>query len=126
MGTSLLSFLTQKSDYFSQADASREIFHRIFEGIEDPRKKVHHILSEFYPKKTVKVASEGIRKYACGVIRFHELGDYADIHRDCVKYEAPNFDVSKLTNQLSTVLYLQQSELGGDLVIHKRIWKKIR
>ena len=65
IGTSLLSFLTQKSDYFSQAEASREIFHRIFEGIEDPRKKIHHILSEFYPQKKVEVAKEGIKKYAC-------------------------------------------------------------
>ncbi len=124
IGVSLLSFLTRKSDYFSQAEEARSIFHSIFEGIEDPRKKIHHLLSEIFPGKTVTVAKEGRRKYACGVIRLHELGDYAQIHRDCVKFEAPNYDVSNLSNQLSTVLYLQQSEKGGDLVIYKKIWNK--
>lgn len=124
IGVSLLSFLTQKSDYFSQADAARKTLRKIFDGIEDPRKKIHRLLSEFYPEKNVAVAYENQKKYACGVIRIHNLGDSANIHRDYVKFEAPNFGVSKLSNQLSSVLYLQQSESGGELIIYKKTWKK--
>ncbi len=124
IGVSLLSFLTQKSDYFSQADAARQALRKIFEDIEDPRKKIHKLLSEIYPEKKVSVAYEKEKKYACGVIRIHDFGDYANIHRDFVKFEAPNFSVSKLSNQLSSVLYLQQSELGGELVIYKKTWNK--
>jgi hypothetical protein len=124
IGVSLLSFLTHKSDYFKQADAVRPILRKIFDGIEDPRKKIHCLLSEFYPNKNVIVATEGDKKYACGVIRFHNLGDFAQIHRDCVQYEAPNFDVAKMSNQLSSVLHIQDSKNGGELVIYKKIWKK--
>lgn len=124
IGISLLSFLTHKSDYFHQAKSSRKTLRKIFEKIEDPRKKIHRLLSEFYPNKNVKVATEGEKKYACGVIRVHELGDHAQVHRDYVRFEAPNFNVSRLYNQLSTVLYLQQTERGGDLVIYKKSWKK--
>ena len=124
IGVSLLSFLTQKSEYFSQADAARNALRKIFDGIEDPRKKIHKLLSEIYPEKNVSVAYEKGKKYACGVIRIHDFGDYANIHRDFVKFEAPNFEVSKLSNQLSSVLYLQQSERGGELVIYKKPWKK--
>ena len=124
IGVSLLSFLTQKSDYFSQADAARKTLRSIFDGIEDPRKKVHKLLSEIFPEKNVSVAYENEKKYACGVIRMHDFGEYANVHRDFVKFEAPNFGVSKLSNQLSSVLYLQQSEKGGELVIYKKTWKK--
>ena len=58
IGVSLLSFLTKKSDYFSQADAARSKLRKIFDGIEDPRKKVHKLLSEIYPEKNVRVAYE--------------------------------------------------------------------
>lgn len=124
IGTSLLSFLTSKSEYFKDADDSREVFRTIFEKIEDPRKKIHKLLSEFYPNKNIQVASEEQKKYACGVIRIHEFDDYAPIHRDCVSFEDPHFQVSKFINQLSTVLYLQQSDKGGDLVIYKKAWQK--
>ncbi|MFB5631664.1 MAG: 2OG-Fe(II) oxygenase [Nitrosopumilaceae archaeon] len=124
IGVSLLSFITSKDDYFFQAAAVRNTLSYVFEGIEDPRKKIHHLFSEIFPNKTVSVATEGEKKYACGIIRFHELGDFAQIHRDCVRFEGPNFYVAELSNQLSTVLYLQQSESGGELLIYRKIWNK--
>ena len=47
----------------------------------------------------------------------NELGDFAPIHRDNASYEAKGFDISKFSIQLSTVLYIQQSQKGGELVL---------
>lgn len=124
IGVSLISYVTKKSEYFANAEAARGKIRNIFEGMEDPRKKIHKFLSEVYPQKSVRIAVENEKKYACGVIRIHDVGDFAQIHRDSVKYEAPNFEVSKISHQLSSVLYLQQSETGGELKIYKKIWKK--
>ena len=124
IGVSLVSFVSRKTEYFLQADTVRKTMREIFLGLEDPRKKIHKILQEFFPEKHVTIAVENGKKYACGVIRIHELGDFAPIHRDSVRFEARSFDVSKFPIQLSTVLYIQQSREGGELVLHKKSWKK--
>jgi hypothetical protein len=124
IGVSLVSFISKKTEYFIQADALRKTVRQVFSGLEDPRKKIHSTLQVFFPEKKVTIAAEDGKKYACGVIRLHELGDFAPIHRDSARYEAKSFDVSKFPIQLSTVLYIQQSQKGGELVLHKKSWKK--
>lgn len=124
IGVSLVSFISRKAEYFVQADALRKMVRQVFSGLEDPRKKIHKTLQVLFPEKQVTVAVENGKKYACGVIRLHELGDFAPIHRDNVSYEARNFDVSKFSIQLSTVLYIQQSQRGGELVLHRKSWSK--
>ncbi len=124
IGVSLVSLISRKAEYFTQADALRKTVRQIFSGLEDPRKKIHKTLEVFFPEKQVTNAVENEKKYACGVIRLHELGDFAPIHRDNASFEAKNFNVSKFPIQLSTVLYIQQSQKGGELVLHKKSWKK--
>ena len=124
IGISLLSYLTKKPEYFSEAEKARNVLRTLFNGMEDPRIKIHNLLSKVFPDSDVSIATEDGKKYACGIIRIHGKGDFAQIHRDCVSYEAPNFGVSKFTDQLSTVLYLQQSEEGGELIIYEKSWKK--
>lgn len=124
IGVSLVSFISRKSEYFIQADALRKTICELFSDLEDPRKKIHNALQVLFPEKQVTIAVENGKKYACGVIRLHELGDFAPIHRDSARFEARSFDVSKFPIQLSTVLYIQQSQKGGELVLHKKSWKK--
>lgn len=124
IGTFLLAYLYKKSDYFSDAKNARQTLRTIFEGIDDPRKKIHSLASVLFPEKEITVATEEGKKYACGIIRIHENGDSAPIHRDNVRFEARNFSVARFPNQLSSVLHLQQPEKGGELVLHKQPWKK--
>jgi hypothetical protein len=124
IGVSLVSFISKKSEYFIQAEKLRKTVRQVFSGLEDPRKKIHNTLEVLFPEKQVTIASENGKKYACGVIRLHQFGDSAPIHRDNVSFEARSFDVSKFPVQLSTVLYIQQSQKGGELVLHKKSWKK--
>lgn len=124
IGVSLVSHINRKVEYFVEADKARKTLREIFFELEDPRKKIHSTLSKFFPDKEISIAVENSKKYACGVIRLHEFGDSAAIHRDNVSYEAKNYDVSKFPIQLSTVLYIQQSENGGELVLYKKSWEK--
>ncbi len=124
IGISLVSHINRKAEYFIQADKVRRTLRELFFGLEDPRKKIHNLLGKFFPNKEIIIAEENGKKYACGVIRIHGLGDSASLHRDNVSYEAKNFDVSKFPIQLSAVLYFQQSEKGGELVLYKKPWEK--
>jgi hypothetical protein len=124
IGVSLVAYANRKTEYFIQANLARKTLRDIFFGIQDPRKKIHNLLGEFFPNKEISIAVEKDKKYACGIIRLHGLGGSASLHRDNVRYEAKKFDVSKLPIQLSTVLYIQQSEKGGELVLYKKPWEK--
>ncbi len=124
IGVSLVSYANRKTEYFIQSKIVRKTLRDIFFDIEDPRKKIHQLLGKFFPNKEISVAAEKGKKYACGIIRLHGLDDSASLHRDNVSYEAKNFNVSKFPIQLSTVLYIQQSEEGGELVLYKKLWEK--
>ncbi|MGY5152530.1 MAG: 2OG-Fe(II) oxygenase [Candidatus Nitrosopumilus sp. bin_6a] len=124
IGVSLVSHITRKKEYFIQANIVRKTLREIFFGAPDPLKKIHNLLRELFPNKEISIAVENGKKYACGVIRLHGLGDSASIHRDNASYEAKNFDISKFSIQLSIVLYIQQSEKGGELVLYKKAWEK--
>ncbi len=124
IGVSLIRYITQKSEYFFQAEKARSILRSIFHELDDPRKKIHRLFSDVCPQKKVTVAKEKDGKYACGVIRIHGNDVVNTLHRDNVKFEAPNFLVSKFTTQLSAVLFLQPPEKGGQLIIYHRSWKK--
>ena len=124
IGVSLVSFISRKTEYFVQANTLRKTIRKVFSGLEDPRKKIHKTLEVLFPEKQITIAIENGKKYACGVIRLHGLGDFAPLHRDNVNFEARDFAVSKFPIQLSTVLYIQQPQKGGELVLHKKSWKK--
>jgi len=124
IGIFLMSYVYSKQDYFKNAKKSEKKIKQLFHDVEDPRIKIQKVISQFFPIKNVTVAREKNNYYSNGIIRIHEKGDCAPLHRDNVSFEAPQFFVSKLTNQLSCVLYLQQSE-GGELIIYKKKWNEI-
>ena len=41
-----------------------------------------------------------------------------------VTYEGKEYEISKIDQQLSCVLHLQESETGGDVIIYKNQWEK--
>ena len=123
IGVSLLEYINKKQNYFEDAEKARGTIRKIFSEIEDPRKKVHKIL-KILSGKNVEIAMENGQKFACGVIRLHKTGEFAQIHRDHVGHEAKNFVVGKVSSQLSSVLHLNPAEKGGELVIYKEKWKK--
>lgn len=124
IGVFLLAYINKKSDYFIDAEKVRPTLRQIFYNLDDPRKKIHRLISNMFPTKIVTAAEEDGKKYSCGIIRLHEKGDRGPLHRDNVSFEARDFYVSSFEHQLSCILYLNQSEKGGELLIYRQSWKK--
>ena len=122
IGVFLLGYLDNKFDYFLNARNSSHLVPNLFKRFEDPKEKIKGIISNFMNTKSIKVAKEDGKEYSCGIIRIHENGDYAPLHRDAAKFEARQFVVSKFHHQLSFVFHIQHSEAGGELVIYKKRW----
>ena len=51
-------------------------------------------------------------------------GKSVPLHKDNIKYEGVEYDVSKINNQFSCILHLQETEKGGNLLIYKKQWEK--
>jgi hypothetical protein len=122
VGIFLLPYVSKKHDYFDDAKDAEESFETLFENVTDPRRRVHELIGRLLPAKKVSVAEDDGRKYSAGIIRVHEAGDSAPLHRDNATFDANGFNVACFQHQLSGVLYIQQSESGGELVIYNRLW----
>ena len=62
--------------------------------------------------------------YASCTIRRHKKGKSIPLHKDNVTYEGIEYNISKINNQLSCILHLQETERGGKLLIYKKKWEK--
>lgn len=124
IGVFLMAYLTRKYDYFTDAKNSEVTFKTMFDKLEDPRKKIQKLISKFFPSRNVSTAHENGNQYSNGIIRIHENGDNAPLHRDNANFEAPEFYVANFGHQLSCILYLQHSESGGELAVYRELWKR--
>ncbi|RDJ31290.1 MAG: 2OG-Fe(II) oxygenase [Crenarchaeota archaeon] len=124
IGVSLVSLRNDKEEYFRRADSIRNLIQSIFEGIEDPRKKIHEEIKKIGKINSIDIAKENDSKYACGIIRTHNNESNSSLHRDNVSFEAPGFDVCSLENQISFVLPFQSSDKGGELQVFHQKWEK--
>ncbi|MFQ5940366.1 MAG: hypothetical protein ACE5KA_01530 [Nitrososphaerales archaeon] len=123
LGIFLMAYVNKKDDYFRDATSVEKSFRMLFENVEDPRKRIHEMITNLMGAHKVSVAEDNGRNYSAGVVRIHETGDFAPLHRDNVMIDACGFSVALLQHQLSLVLYIQQSECGGELVLYDRMWK---
>lgn len=124
IGVSLVQFRNEPAVYFEESTKMRILLRRIFDGLEDPRKKIHLWMSNFANGVKVQIAMEGENRYGCGIIRLHKKGSMFPIHRDNASFETPHFLVGKLKEQISFVLPVQSPEYGGELQIFKQFWEK--
>lgn len=122
VGVFLTAYVNNKDEYFSEAEKTDKRFQILF-GNEDLRNRICEFIGNLMQTKNVKVAQDNGRKYSAGIIRIHETNDYAPIHRDNAMSDAAGFSVANFQYQLSCILYLQQSESGGELVIYNKFWK---
>ncbi|NIM25932.1 MAG: hypothetical protein GTN97_02205 [Nitrosopumilaceae archaeon] len=124
IGPFLMSYATNKMEYFIQAKKTQKKFSKIFSQKENPTKRIFNMLKMVFPESKINLANEYGKKYSPFVIRIHELGKSIPVHKDHVGYEGKEYSISNIDYQLSCVLHLQESEHGGDLVIYNKNWKK--
>lgn len=120
IGESINSYVSNKSEYFTKTKISNYYLRKIF-SYNDPRKIMFEKISKLLHGK-IKFARENSMPYSEGIIRFHIPGESVHIHRDNASFDASEFSVSKLSGQISAILHLQSSELGGELVIFDKFW----
>lgn len=123
VGIFLMAYVNKKSDYFREIVNVEKTFRMIFDRIEDPRNRICELIANLMPEKRVTIAEDKGQRYSSAIIRIHETGDSGPLHRDNAMADAGGFNIARFPHQLSCVLYIQQSESGGELVIYKRLWK---
>lgn len=124
LGPFLMAFPTKKDTYFEEAKRSLPFQTAIFEGTENPIKKIFKIMEESFPGHKVSIANEAENQYSPYVIRIHEEGKSIPLHKDKISYEGKNYEISKLNHQLSCVLHLQESDHGGNLIVYNHSWNQ--
>lgn len=120
IGESINSYVSNKLEYFKNAKVSNRHLNQIFLN-NDPRETMLKEISKL-TKKKIQFAKESSVSYSQGIIRCHTVGDTVHIHRDNASFDAPEFSVSKLSDQMSAVVHLQTCESGGELVIYDKFW----
>ena len=124
IGPFLMNYTTKKEKYFDSAEKANEIFKKIFLSVENPINKIKTTISKFFPNYEISETRENHRNYASCTIRRHKKGKSIPLHKDNVSYEGVEYQVSKINNQLSCILHLQETEKGGNLSIYNKQWEK--
>ena len=120
IGESINSYISNKFEYFKKSKLSNDVLGKIF-SYTNPQQKMLAKISASCGKK-IQFAREKSRPYSCGIIRLHQPGTMIHIHRDNAYFEASDFSISNLSDQLSAVLHLQPAEFGGELSIFDKFW----
>jgi len=123
IGTSLSSYIYEKSQYFSNSEMTNLLIQNLFSELSSPIKKMHDVISQITGKQILTASEKGMLYSDC-VIRIHKDGDSVHLHRDNSNFEMPDYDVSQCKNQLSAILYLQTPHSGGDLTLFDKKWCK--
>ena len=124
IGPFLMNYTTKKNEYFQNAQKANNIFRKIFENVENPVNKIKTVISKSFPDHTILKTKENKQDYATCTIRRHVKGKEVNLHKDNVQYEGTEYSVSKINNQLSCILHLQETEKGGNLSIYKKQWER--
>ena len=124
IGPFLMNYTTTKEKYFQNAKKANIIFKKIFLNVDNPINKIKLIISKIYPNYDISEIKENKMSYASCTIRRHEKGKKVPLHKDNVTYEGVEYNVSKIDNQISCILHLQETEKGGNLLIYNKKWEK--
>ena len=124
IGPFLMNYTTHKKEYFQNAEKANIIFKKIFSDVENPINKIKLTISKSFPDYEISETKEDKQDYASCTIRRHVNGKSIPLHKDNVRYEGIEYNVSKINNQFSCILHLQETEKGGNLLIYKKQWGK--
>ena len=124
IGPFLMNYTTKKEKYFQNAKKANIIFKKIFLNVDNPINKIKVVISKVYPNYEISETKENRMSYASCTIRRHEKGKKVPLHKDNVTYEGVEYNVSKIDNQISCILHLQETERGGKLLIYNKKWEK--
>lgn len=124
VGPFLMSYTTDKKRYFEQSKEFSYIFKKIFSKTEDPHSRISKLFQSAFTSFSISVASEDDQNYSPYIFRIHKNGKSIPLHKDNVKYEGIEYNVSHISKQFSCILHLQEPLDGGILIIYQRQWSR--
>ncbi|QDI89586.1 hypothetical protein Nisw_08670 [Candidatus Nitrosopumilus sp. SW] len=124
IGPFLMAHTTKKKEYFYKSKEFQKTWDCIFKKVQNPLLRVDAMINNSLPSFSMSLAKQSEGHFSPFVIRIHRKGKSIPIHKDNVQYEGKEYFVSNIDHQLSCVIHLQESELGGDVIIYKNQWKK--
>lgn len=124
VGPFLMNYITQKQTYFARSKSAIKKFNKIFSDLNNPITQIHKTLANLFSNYYYWAPTEGNQPYSPCIIRIHPKGSKIPLHKDKVRYEGVNYNISNIDFQLSCVLHLQESEKGGNLKIYDKSWKR--
>ena len=124
IGPFLMAHATRKQEYFESAKKDKKKRQEIFSNETEPTARIFSIFRKLFPEYLISTAKESKNEFSPYIIRIHKKGKSIPIHKDNVKYEGKEYEISKVDSQLSCILHLQESEKGGELVIYDKNWKR--
>ncbi len=116
IGTSLGNRGGDQKAFFEHAVGTHELFRTLFEGFEDPVKRIYDALSRLAAGKPVRMAREPDgRLYGPAIFRVHYGGHTYKPHIDHVVLREKRFDytVSRYPHQFAGVLCFQNASHEG-------------
>ncbi|EKG14423.1 hypothetical protein MPH_08412 [Macrophomina phaseolina MS6] len=119
-GISQFEHQDDKATYFSKVPAALTLQERFkSEANIDVMARVAKILQQA-SGLPVRLACEGEKEYFAGLLRVVDEG--IQIHADYAPYDAPGWEIGRISAQLTWNILLKQVP-GGDTIIYDRAWQ---
>lgn len=111
----------EKRDYFQEVCNASSVRDKIFydSGVNVLTTLENVLLELGFDPNLALEPGEG--RYFYGLIR--NMGGAADLHFDYAPYDAPNWFVGKITNQIAWNVYVKLPEEGGETIVYDKIWE---
>ena len=128
IGTSLGMRYSDRENFFSHAEGTRELFASLFKGYDDPVDFIYKKIRAMAPDKRVMVAHEPDgRLYGPAIFRTYYEGMGHEPHFDSVRDRTRLLDmqVSRFDKQFAAILCMQESLLDdekGQTLLYRQQW----
>ncbi|MHA7647785.1 2OG-Fe(II)-dependent halogenase WelO5 family protein [Nitrosopumilus sp. S4] len=123
VGSFLMEYITRKREYFEDTKKNQKLFESLLVNL-NPIDEIQKMVKKLFHVNSVTLANDSDNNYSPCMIRVYKKGKKIPIHKDNIKYEGREYNISDIDSQLSCILHLQESEAGGNLVIYKKKWEK--
>jgi len=123
LGPYLAKYASCPDEYFRQASVIQPL---LPQSLVSMRCNIYQLVKQWLQLKSLKTAVEPVwGEYAGSVVRFHANGIANPLHNDNISRDAVGTElvVSKIVQQLSCVVCLQECTSGGVLRVFKKKWR---
>ena len=123
LGPYLAKYTSCPGEYFRQVSEFQPL---LPQSLVSMKNNVCQLVKQWFQLKSLETAVEPVwGEYAGSIVRFHENGIANPLHNDNISRDAVGTElvVTKIAQQLSCVVCLQECTSGGVLRIFKKKWR---